>query len=201
MDEGGRELVPTGRLAYHLERDGVVVGDLSHPGLRLMDVDLAWLFPFGTPEAGGRWGASVQLPTGRQADFSGSGGTDALVGGALWHRWGHWRASGQVERVLLGLPANSPLKVVLAQRSFSRAWASFGWVGEGAGFLPGLGLEVALGYAGSPYQTGIKRIDRAGWQQHWTFRHAHIPQWRFGFSEEAGTYTAPDITAFVAYRL
>ncbi|HJW72008.1 MAG TPA: DUF3187 family protein [Geothrix sp.] len=201
MDEGGRAQVPTWRLAYHLERDGVVVGDLSRPDLSLMDVDIAWVRPFGTKDAGGRWGASVQLPTGRLSDFSGSGGTDALMGGALWHRWGHWRASGQLERVILGLPANSPLKVALAQRSFSRAWASFGWVGDGAGFLPGMGLEVALGYAGSPYRTGINRIDRAGWQQHWTFRHAHIPRWRFGFSEEAGTYTAPDITAFVAYRL
>jgi len=201
MDEGGREKAPMGRLAYHLERDGVVVGDLSRPGLALMDLDLAWVRPFGNLDAGGRWGASVQLPTGRLADFSGSGGTDALVGGALWRRWGTWHAATQVERVFLGLPNHSPLKAVLAERSFSRVWASLGWVGEGAGFLPGMGVEVALAYTGSPYRTGISRIDRSGWQQHWTFRHAHIPRWRFGFSEEAGTYTAPDITAFVAYRL
>jgi hypothetical protein len=201
MDEGGRDKAPNGRLAYHLERDGVLVGDLSRPGVRLMDVDVAWVRPFGTQEAGGRWGASIQLPTGHLDDFSGSGSTDALVGAALWRRWGNWRTSAQLERVYLDLPSNSPLKAVLVERSFSRAWASFGWVGNGAGFLPGMGLEIAVAYAGSPYRTGIRRIDQSGWQQHWTFRHASLPRWRFGFSEECGTYTAPDITAFVTYRL
>jgi hypothetical protein len=43
-------------------------------------------------------------------------------------------------------------------------------------------------------------VDRAGWQQHWIFSHRAIPRWRFGISEEAGTYTAPDITAFVSCR-
>lgn len=200
VDQGGRNEAPKNRLAYHMERDGVVVGDLSRPNLRLMDVDLAWVRPFGTSDAGGRLGASVQLPTGRQADFSGSGGTDGLVGGALWRRWGRWRAFVQAERVFLGLPEHSPLKVVLAQRAFARAWASGGWRGEGRGLLSGLGIEVALEYAESPYRTGIRRIDQAGWQQHWTFRHTRLPRWRFGVSEEAGTYTAPDVTGFVAYR-
>ncbi len=200
MDQGGRQYVPKNRLAYHLERDGVVIGDLSRPNLRLMDVDLAWVRPFGTPDAGGRVGASVQLPTGKQSDFSGDGGTDGLVGGALWRRYGRWRVFGQVERVFLGLPSDSPLRLVMDKTSFSRTWASLGWRGEGNGPISGLGIEVALAYAGSPYRTGIGRIDRAGWQQHWTFRHTRLPRWRFGFSEEAGTYTAPDITAFTAYR-
>ncbi len=200
LDQGGRQYAPKNRLAYHLERDGVVIADLSHPNLRLMDVDLAWVRPFGTPEAGGRVGLSVQLPAGRQSDFSGDGGTDGLVGGAAWRQFGRWTVFGQAERVFLGLPAHSPLRMVLDRTSFSRAWASLGWKGGGAGLLSGFGVEVALAYAGSPYRTGIGRIDRAGWQQHWTFRHAHLPHWRFGFSEEAGTYTAPDITAFTAYR-
>ena len=200
MDQGGRQYAPKNRLAYHLERDGVVIGDLSHPNLRLMDVDLAWVRPFGTPDAGGRVGLSVQLPTGKQSDFSGDGGTDGLVGGALWRRYGHWRVFGQVERVFLGLPSDSPLRLVMDKTSFSRTWASLGWRGDGDGLISGLGIEVALAYAGSPYRTGIGRIDRAGWQQHWTFRHTRLPHWRFGFSEEAGTYTAPDITAFTAYR-
>ncbi|MDE3032244.1 MAG: DUF3187 family protein, partial [Acidobacteriota bacterium] len=171
LDQGGRQEAPKNRLAYHLERDGVVIGDLSHPNLRLMDVDLAWVRPFGTLEAGGRVGASVQLPTGKQSDFSGDGGTDGLVGGALWHRYGHWRVFGQAERVFLGLPAHSPLRLVMDKTSFSRTWASLGWRGDGQGLFSGLGIEVALAYAGSPYHTGIGRIDRAGWQQHWTFRH------------------------------
>jgi hypothetical protein len=200
MPQGGREDAPKNRLVYHLERDGRVVGDLTRPGVALMDLDVAWIRPFGTPEAGGRVGASVQLPTGKQSDFSGSGGTDGLVGAALWRRLGHWRFSGQVERVVLGLPKGSPLRTVMDKTSFSRAWAGFGWVGDGPGLLSGLGLEVSLGYAGSPYRTGLSRLDRAGWQQHWTIRHTRLPRWRFGFSEEAGTFTAPDVTGFAAYR-
>lgn len=200
MLQGGREDAPKNRLAYRLERDGQVVANLDRPGLALMDLDLAWVLPLGTPRAGGRVGAAVQLPTGRQVDFSGSGGVDGLVGAALWRRYGRLRVFGQAERVVLGLPAHSPLRQVLDQTAFSRAWASVAWVGEGVGLVSGLGLEVSLAYAGSPYRTGLSRLDRAGWQQHWTFRHTRVPRWRFGFSEEAGTFTAPDITGFVAYR-
>lgn len=198
--QGGREDAPKNRLAYHLERDGQVIGDLSRPGVALMDLDVAWVRPFGTAEAGGRIGASVQLPTGRQADFSGSGSTDALLGVAGWKRLGRVRVFGQAERVMLGLPRHSPLRAVLDETSFNRAWASAAWLGEGPGLLSGLGLEISLGYAGSPYRTGLPRLDRAGWQQHWTLRHTRLPRWRFGVSEEAGTFTAPDITAYVAYR-
>jgi hypothetical protein len=201
LPQGGRQAAPKNRLAFHLERDGRVIADLSHADMALMDLDVAWVRPFGTPEAGGRLGASVQLPTGRQSNFSGSGGTDGLLGGALWRRYGRWKVSGQTERVILGLPKDSPLRAVLGQTSFNRAWGTLGWQGEGAGLVSGLGIEVSLGYAGSPYRTGLSRLDRAGWQQHWTFRHTRLPRWRFGFSEEAGTFTAPDVTGFVAYRL
>ena len=200
MPQGGREDAPKNRLIYHLERDGRVIGDLRRPGLALMDLDVAWIRPFGTADAGGRIGASVQLPTGKQADFSGSGGTDGLAGAALWRRYGRWRIFGQAERVVLGLPKASPLRTVMDKTSFSRAWASLAWQGEGAGLVSGIGLEDGLGYAGSPYRTGLSRLDRAGWQQHWTFRHTRFPRWRFGFSEEAGTFTAPDVTGFAAYR-
>ena len=201
LPQGGREDAPKNRLAYHLERDGRVIAHLDRPGVALMDLDVAWIRPFGTRDAGGRVGLALQLPTGKQADFSGSGSTDGLVGAALWRRVGRWTFFGQAERVVLGLPEHSPLRAVLGQTSFSRAWASVGWQGEGAGLLSGLGVEVSLGYAGNPYSLGLTRVDRAGWQQHWTFRHTRLPRWRFGFSEEAGTFTAPDVTGFVAYRL
>ena len=201
LPQGGRLDAPKNRLTYHLERDGRVIGDLSRPGLALMDLDVAWIRPFGTAEAGGRVGASIQLPTGRQSDFSGSGSTDGLVGGALWRRFGDWRVFGQAERVVLGLPKDSPLRLVMDQTSFSRVWTGLGWQGAGAGLISGLGIEVSLAYAGSPYRVGLSRLDRPGWQQHWSFRHTRLPRWRFGFSEEAGTFVAPDITGFVAYRL
>ena len=200
MPQGGRGDAPKNRLAYHLERDGRVIWDLSHAGLALMDLDVAWVKPFGTSNEGGRFGASIQLPTGKQADFSGSGGTDGLVGAALWRTYGRWRLFGQAERVWLGLPQNSPLRAVMDRTSFSRTWTSLAWLGEGPGWISGLGIKVSLAYAGSPYQTGLARIDRAGWQQNWTIRHTRLPRWRFGVSEEAGTFTAPDITAFAAYR-
>ena len=201
VPQGGRQDAPKNRLAYHLERDGRVIGDLSRPGLALMDLDVAWVRPFGTADEGGRFGGSIQLPTGKQSDFSGSGSTDGMVGAALWRTFGRWRLFGQAERVWLGLPEHSPLRLVMDRTSFSRTWASLGWLGDGPGLVSGLGIEVSLAYAGSPYHTGLNRLDRAGWQQHWTLRHARLPHWRFGFSEEAGTFTAPDLTAFVAYRL
>jgi len=200
MPQGGREDAPKNRLVYHLERDGRVIGDLSRPGVALMDLDVAWVRPFGTADAGGRVGASIQLPTGRQSDFSGDGGTDGLAGAAAWKRLGRFKVFGQVERVMLGLPRNSTLREVLGETSFNRGWASLAWLGEGSGLINGIGLEVSLGYAESPYRTGLSRLDRAGWQQHWTLRHTRFPRWRFGVSEEAGTFTAPDITAYVAYR-
>ncbi len=201
LPQGGRLDAPKNRLAYHLERDGRVIADLSRPGTALMDLDVAWIRPFGTAEAGGRVGVALQLPTGRQSDFSGSGSTDGLVGGALWRHYGPWRLFGQAERVVLGLAKDSPLRLVMDKTSFSRTWATLGYQGEGSGLLSGIGIEVSLAYAGSPYRVGLSRVDRPGWQQHWTFRHTRLPRWRFGFSEEAGTFVAPDITGFVAYRL
>ena len=199
MDGGDRGLVPKYRLAYHLERDGVVIGDLQRPGLHLLDTDIAYVVPFGDAEAGWRLGGSLQLPAGKREDFSGSGGLDGLVGAAAWKRYGHWRIHGQAERVFIGLPSDSSYRLVLAHRAFSRVWTGGGWQGDGSGILSGLGLDVTLAYAGSPYEIGIPRIDRSGWQQHWTFTHHNMPRWHFGISEEAGTYTAPDITACVSY--
>jgi hypothetical protein len=200
MPQGGREDAPKNRLVYHLERDGRVIGDLTRSGVSLMDLDVAWVRPFGTADAGARIGVSVQLPTGRQSDFSGSGGTDGLVGAAAWKRLGRFKVFGQAERVMLGLPRNSPLREVVDGTSFNRAWGSVAWLGQGPGLLDGLGLEISLAYTGSPYRTGLERLDRAGWQQHWTLRHTRLPRWRFGVSEEAGTFTAPDITAYLVYR-
>ena len=80
---GGRELVPKNQFHYRLERDGVVVADLQQPGTVLMQPDLAWVRPFGTAEAGGRFGFSVQLPTGKREDFTGTGRAAETVGGAL----------------------------------------------------------------------------------------------------------------------
>jgi Protein of unknown function (DUF3187) len=197
VPNGMRDTVRNFALDYHLERDGVVVADLSRPGLKLMDTDLSFLLPFGDRQSGGRVGGSVQAPTGDRKDFSGDGGWDGMAGAAAWRSYGSWTLHGQLERVFIGLPSQSPYRLVLEHRGFSRAWGGLGHQGQGAGIWSGLGIDVTLCYYGSPYRVGIPRVDHAGWQQHWTFHHRRLPAWRFGFSEKAGTYTAPEITGFV----
>ena len=197
---GGRELVPKGQFHYRLERDGVVVGDLSKSGTVLMQPDLAWVKPFGSAMSGGRIGLSVQLPTGKREDFTGTGRTAGLVGGALWKAAGRWHGFTQVERVFFGLPKDSPYKAVITQRSFTRAWVGGGYQGEGDGFLSGLGVELSIGYIENPYHVDLARMDKDGMQQHWTVTHKRLPNWRFGISEEASSYFAPDLTVFAGYR-
>lgn len=197
---GGRELVPKDQFHYRLERDGVVVADLRKSGTVLMQPDVGWVRPFGSREAGGRFGFSVQLPTGKREDFTGLGRAAGLVGGALWKTAGAWHASAQAEQVFFDLPADSPYKAVLSRRAFTRAWAGGGFQGSGAGFFSGLGVEVNLGYIENPYHVDLARVDKNGLQQHWTVTHTRLPHWRFGISEEAGSYFAPDVTMFAAYR-
>ena len=199
--QGGRQEVPKNRLTYTMVKDGVTVASLRTSGFHLMDTDIAYVVPFGDRLEGGRLGASVQVPTGNRHDWSGDGGMDGLLGAAAWKAWGPWRLHAQVERVDLVIPRDSPFQSVLAQHTFSRAWAGGGWQGTGPGFWGGLGLDLTLGYFESPYRVGIPRVDRPGWQQHWIFTHRSLPRWRFGLSEDAGTYTNPDITLFAICRL
>jgi len=198
LQNGGRESAPDGRLAYHLERDGVLVGDLQTPGAHLMDTDVAYVLPFGDARSGARFGGSVQLPTGKRRDFSGSGGWDGLLGVAGWRRRGPWGVHAQAEWIFLQVPRSSPYRAVLGKRSFQRVWIGGGWEGDGPGFWKGLGLDLTLAGNTSPYATGIGRIDNRGLQQHWTITHRAMPRWRFGFSEEAGSWATPDISAFVS---
>ncbi|MBI4913716.1 MAG: DUF3187 family protein [Acidobacteria bacterium] len=201
VPQGGRDQVPKYRFEYALVRDGRVVARLDHSRTTLMPLDLSWQIPWGDQGAGARTGVAVQGSPGMGRDeFQSTGGTHLVVGAAAWRGWGAFRIHGQVERAFLGLPEGSPWRTVMARRQVSRVWAGAAWEGKGAGLLSGLGLDLSVGYQGSPYQVGIARVDRAGWQQHWTFSHRRFPRWRFTFSEEAGTYTAPDITGALVYR-
>ena len=197
---GGREVMPKYVMDYRLERDGVVVASLQHPRTQLMDADLAWVQTRGTGAQGWRWGASVQLPTGRDDDFSGSGGTDATVGAAGWTTAGSFRFHLQGEHLWVGLPQRSAWRRVMGLRSLSRAWGGVAYEGQGGGFWAGLGFDVTLAWMESPLRTGLARLDRSALQQHWTFSHRALPRWRFGIGEEAGSYVAPDLTAFLSYR-
>lgn len=201
VPQGGRDQVSKYRIDYELVRDGVVVARLVRPRTQVMPVDVTWQLPWGTAAAGGRLGLGLQASGSLARDnFNALGGTSGLLGGSAWKAWGRLRLHGQAERVFIGLPADSPYRRVMERRQVSRAWLGLGWQGDGPGLLGGFGLDVTVGYHGSPYSLGIVRIDRAGWQQHWTFSHRRFPNWRFSFSEEAGTYTAPDITGALIYR-
>jgi hypothetical protein len=165
-----------------------------------MDTDLAVLYPFGGRTWGGRLGVSVQAPTGRQDDFSGSGGWDSLAGAALWKTLGPFTFHTQVECAFLDIAEDNPYRLVTVHDTQKRAWAGITCRGGGRGLVSGLGVDATLNYTESPYSIGIPRIDRSGWQQHWSFSHNRLPRWRIGLSEEAGTYTSPDLTVFVQWR-
>jgi hypothetical protein len=197
---GGREQVPKHQIRYRLERDGRVVAQLDRPRTQLLDVDLAWVRPFGTAARGARAGLSVQLPNGKAEDFSGSGGVDVSLGGALWTTTGALRFHGQAEHLWVGLPRHSEWRAAMGRRSLSRAWAGVGYQGQGRGLLTGLGLDLTWAWMESPYRTDLARLDRSALQQHWTFTHTALPRWRVGISEEGGSYVAPDLTVFVGYR-
>lgn len=200
MDGGGRQLAPKGYSEMRLVRDGRVVVDAEGPKTQLMDVDLAWMWAFGTAQAGARVGLSVQAPTGSRRDGSGSGSWDEAVGGAAWRRAGLFTFRTQGEFVHLGVDASNPWSAVLAHNHFGRGWAGAAYQGDGPGFWRGLGLSLDVGYTENPFRTGLPRMDDPGWQVHGGLSHRALPRWHFGFSEEAGTYFAPDLTAFVAYR-
>jgi len=200
VPQGGRGLAPKYRLEYALSRDGQIAAQLDEARFSVMDADLALLYTFGGNDFGGRIGASVQAPTGSRGDFSGSGGWDELLGAALWRSWGRFRLHAQAEYAFLGISNANPYSAVLTRRTQMRAWVGAAYQGRGSGFFGGLGLDITIGYMESPYSVGIPRIDRPGWQQHWTFSHSRAPRWRFGISEEAGTYTSPDLTGFIQYR-
>lgn len=196
--DGGRSFVPTNQLEYGLIRDGQQVARLTRPATRLMDVDLALLYPMGSRTGGARLGVSAQAPTGREDDFSGNKAWDYSLGGAAWKHWTYTSIYFQAEHLFLNFQRNSLYPSLLARTHATRAWAGIGIHGNGNGFWSGFGLDLSVGYMEKLYQTGIPRVDAKGLQQHWTFTHAALPDWRFGFSEEAGSYFAPDVTFFVS---
>jgi len=200
LPEGGRNLVPKYRLDYRLVYDGRVVSSLQAGGAHLLGTDVAYVVPFGDRALGARIGASVQLPTGDSHDWSTDGGTNVMAGAAGWATLGPFHFHAQAEGVHVGLPAGSAFRGPMERRTLGRAWAGVGLQGQGGGFWGGLGLDVTLQYFESPYRVGVPFIDLPGFQQHWVFTHRELPHWRFGFSEDMGSYTEPDVTLFVIYR-
>jgi len=198
---GGRDKAPRFRLDYTLKINGQTIAHLAEDRASLMDADLAMLVPFGNDAGGGRVGASVQIPTGRRDDFSGSGSWDWLVGTALWKRLGAFRLHTQLECAFLGVGDDNPYSLAMVKRTQKRAWAGVACIGGGGGFFDGLGLDISVAYAESPYSIGVPRIDSPSWQQHWTFSHTRLPMWRMGITEEAGTYFSPDLTVYILYRM
>jgi hypothetical protein len=196
----GRDTLPCIQERYQLTRDGVSVFDLTRPRLELQGLDLAYLLPWGNGEDGGRIGGSVQLPTGGESYLQSSGGVNFMAGVAGWKSFGNLRFWAQGEDLWISLPQASPLRAVIDRGQFWRAWAGVAYQGPGGSFWKGFGLDISLGYNETPYWTQLVRIDKYGLQQTWVFRHQNLPRWRFGFTEKAGTFSAPEITGFVTYR-
>jgi len=196
----GRATLPCTQERYVLTRDGASVFDLLHPRLELQGLDLAYVLPWGTGDHGGRFGGSVQLPTGGEQVLQSSGGTNFMAGVAAWRTLGPFRFWVQAEELWISLPPSSPLRPVLDHGQFARAWAGVYCQGPGGSFWKKFGLDLSLSWNASPYRTGLVRLDQYGLQQTWTFRHADLPRWRFGFTEKAGTFSTPEITGFVVLR-
>ncbi|BDU74511.1 hypothetical protein [Mesoterricola silvestris] len=200
LPDGSRGQVPRNQLEYRLVVNGRPVAALDRPATRLLATDLAYVVDFGNRATGWRVGASLQVPTGSDRDWSSSGGFNELAGVAGWRTWGRWTLHGQGEVLHLDLPGASPFREAMPRRTLGRAWAGIGFRDDGPGFWRGFAVDVTLQYHPSPYKVGVDWIDLPGIQQHWTFSHRNLPRWRFGFSEDAGSYTEPDITVFAVFR-
>lgn len=193
MPQGGRTGAPKHRIAYRMVRDGAVLVEQATSDTRVLDVDVAYLRTWGTAQRGFRAGLGLQAPIGARRALAGSGTWDAVLGAAAWQAWKGLSIHAQAEQVILTGLGAAPLSPVLERTTFTRGWLGAGFEPRPGRFM-GLGLDLTVAVAQSPYATGIGRIDRPGWQQHWTLRHAALPCWRLALSEEAGSYTAPDLT-------
>lgn len=200
VQQGGRDEVPCFNDVYHLDRDGVTVFDLNRPRLEFQGVDVAYVLPWGDRASGGRVGTTVQLPTGHEQELQSSGGTNFLAGAAVWGNVAGFHLWAQAEDIWISLPQASPLRHVVDRGQYWRAWAGATFRGPGGSFWKGFGLDLAFAYNETPYFTKLVRIDKYGLQQTWTFFHANLPRWRFGFTEKGGTFATPEITGFATFR-
>lgn len=200
VDQGGRDQLPCFNDIYLLQRNGVTVFSLERPRLEFQGVDVAYVVPWGDQSSGGRAGATVQLPTGREEELQSSGGTNFLAGGAIWKTFHLVRLWAQAEEIWISLPQASPLRQVVDRGQFWRAWAGLHYQGPGGSFWKGFGLDLGYAYNETPYFTKLVRIDKYGLQQTWTVSHLHLPRWRFGFTEKGGTFSTPEITFFTTFR-
>jgi hypothetical protein len=195
VGQGGRDQVPPFQDKWMLVRDGRVVFASTSPRTFVQGLDVAYAIPFGDGANGGRYGASVQLPTGGEQIMQSSGGTNFLAGAALWHTFRIGRVWAQAEQIYVELPRNSPLRPVISRGQYWRAWT-----GVVLGRWHGFGLDLSVAYNETPYHTGLVRVDKYGLQQTWIVNHTRCPHWRFGFTEKAGTFATPEITGFTTYR-
>jgi hypothetical protein len=195
VGQGGRDTVAPFQDHWALARDGRVVFDSNSPRTFVQGLDLSYAVPFGDGANGGRYGGSVQLPTGGERIMQSSDGTNFMAGAAWWHTFRIGRVWAQAEDIYIQLPRNSPLRAVVDRGQFWRAWA-----GIVLGRWRGFGLDLSVAYNETPYYTRLVRIDKYGLQQTWIINHLRCPHWRFGFTEKAGTFATPEITGFTTYR-
>lgn len=195
VGQGGRDRVPPFQDKWVMVRDGRVVFDSTSPRTFVQGLDVSYAIPFGDGANGGRYGASVQLPTGGERIMQSSGGTNFMAGAAIWHTFRIGRVWAQAEQIYVQLPRNSPLRPVVSRGQYWRAWT-----GIVLGRWHGFALDLSVACNETPYHTGLVRVDKYGLQQTWIVSHTRCPHWRFGFTEKAGTFATPEITGFTTYR-
>lgn len=195
VGQGGREKVVPFQDKWVMIRDGRVVFDSTSPRTFIQGLDLSYAVPMGDGANGGRFGASVQLPTGGQRIMQSSGGVNFMAGAAAWRTFPVGRVWVQAEQIWIALPEHSPLRTVVSRGQYWRAWA-----GIVLGRWHGFGLDLSVAYNETPYGTGLVRVDKYGLQQTWIVTHTRCPHWRYGFTEKAGTFATPEVTGFTTYR-
>jgi hypothetical protein len=195
VGQGGRNEVAPFQDRWDLVRDGRVVFDSDTPRTFVQGLDISYAVPVGDGANGGRYGGSVQLPTGEELHMQSSGGTNFMAGAAVWHTFGFARLWFQAEDIYIQLPKASPLRAVIDRGQYWRAWG-----GVVMGRWRGFALDLSVAYNETPYFTKLVRVDKYGLQQTWIVNHTRCPHWRFGFTEKAGTFATPEITGFTTYR-
>lgn len=196
LPAGDRVVLPENELEYLVSRRGRIYRPDPPAAGGLGDVEITLSRPLSLGATGrlrtvGR--VVVQLPSGAAADGHGNGSIDAAGGaGAQWQGEGV-SLFGALDLVYVGGSAHPALH--LGTRAVAQALAG-GAVRVGRE----LWLSAQLAWSSSPYDTGIRILDRdvlllaAGLSG----RCKAGLRWTLGFTEDLVTESSPDIAVFLS---
>ncbi len=104
---GGRESYPRNRYSMRLERNGVTAYELREEEALFGDLPISFVSRVRDEDADGPALAArltVELPTGNEADGSGSGGIDVAAGVSMERSLGRWTFFGGADGMLVDQP-------------------------------------------------------------------------------------------------